>query len=71
MDYTITFFNFKFLKKFIFVFAGSLLLCADLLWLQRAGAPCDAWASPCGGSFFCGAQALGERASVVRIHRLN
>ena len=55
------------------VFAGSLLLYADFLWLQRAGAPlrCSVRASHCGGFFCCGAQALGEQASVVRVHRLS
>ena len=73
MDYTITFFKFNFLKKFMFAFAESLLLYADFLWLQRAGAPlrCGVWASHRGGFFCWGAQALGEQASVVRVHRLS
>ena len=32
---------------------------------------CDAWASHCGGSSCCGAQALGMRASVAGPHRLS
>ena len=49
------------------VFVGSLLLYADFLWLQRAGAPlrCSVRASHRGGFFCCGAQALGEQASLV------
>ena len=55
--------------NFIFIFGcvGSLLLRAGFLWLRRAGATlrCGAWASHCGGSSCCRAQALGVRASVV------
>ena len=54
---------------FIFIFGcvGSSLLHAGFLWLRRAGATirCGAQASHCSGFSCCGAQALGEQASVV------
>ena len=55
-------FSFKFF--FIFGCAGSLLLCLGSLYLQQAGATfChSAWAS-----HYCGAWALGTRASVVAV----
>ena len=54
-------FSFKFL--FIFGCAGSLSLCSGFLYLQQAGSFChSAWAS-----HYCGAWALGTRASVVAV----
>ena len=52
---------------FIFGHVGSSLLRAGFLQLRRAGATlrCGARASYCGGFSCCGAQVLGERASVV------
>ena len=57
---------------FFFGCAGSSLLRAGFLYLQRAGATlcCGAWASHCSGFSCCRAQALGAQASVVAAHRL-
>ena len=69
-----------FLNKFIYLFIclffgciGSSLLCAGFLQLRRVGVTlrCGARASHCSGFSCCGAQALGERASVVVVCGLN
>ena len=53
--------------KTIFGCAGSSLLHAGFLYLQRAGStpPCGAWASHCSGFSCCGARAVGMGSSVV------
>ena len=64
-----SFFFFNLFILFIFIFGcfGSLLLFAGFLWLRRAGATlrCGAQPSHCSGFSYCGARALGARASVV------
>ena len=74
-DLQVSFFLFlnKFIYLFIFGCVGSSLLRTGFLQLQRAGATlhCSAWTSHCGGFSCCGAQALGEQASVVVAHGLS
>ena len=62
-----------FFFSFFFGCAGSSLLHAGFLYLWRAGATlrCGAWASHCDGFSWCGAQALGMRASVVAARGLS
>ena len=65
----IYFFYINFLILFIFIFGcvGSSLLRAGFLWLRQVGATlsCGVQASHCSGFSYCGARALGTRASVV------
>ena len=63
------YFNMYFLVN-VFGCVGSLLLCAGLFWLWRAGATLRSWASHCGG-FSCGALALGCLDWVVMVPGLS
>ena len=59
----------SFQNLFIFGYTGSSLLCMGFFSLRWVGATlsCSVWASPSGGCFCCGAQALDVQASVVKV----
>ena len=68
---TFTFTSFSFFKVFGLHWVFTAV--KAFLQLRRAGATphCCAQASHCGGFSCCGARALGTRASVVVVCRLN